>query len=263
MGHIQGFFGQIHHGYTVHSWLVGAHLGLAVVTLLVLIFISAPYGRFARDGWGPVVPGRLGWVVMETPAVVAFLVCFFAGDGWRRPAAVVLAALWLLHYIHRTYIFPFRLRSTRPMPVVVAALAFGYQLLNAPTNAWQVGQLGAYDAAWIGDPRFVLGIALMSCGIIGNIHSDTVLINLRKPGETGYKIPVGGLFRWVTAANYLGELMIWTGWAVATWSWAGLAFAVYTFANLAPRAAESHRWYKDTFAGAYPTDRKRLLPGIW
>ena len=103
----------------------------------------------------------------------------------------------------------------------------------------------------------------MVVGIVGNIHSDTVLINLRRPGETGYKIPQGGLFRWVTAANYLGELTIWTGWAVATWSWAGLAFAVYTFANLAPRAAESHRWYMDTFAGAYPPERKRLLPYLW
>jgi len=254
---------QVHHGWTVHAWMVAAHFAMALVTLLVLVFISAPYGRFSRGGWGPMVPGRLGWVVMETPAVVGFAVFFFAGAGWQRPASLVLGMLWLVHYVHRTYIFPFRLRSTRPMPVLIAALAFVYQLINAPTNGWQVSALGAYDAAWLTDPRFVFGVVLMVAGIVGNIHSDNVLINLRKPGETGYKIPTGGLYRWVTAANYLGELAIWTGWALATWSWAGLAFAVYTFANLAPRAAESHRWYKDTFPGDYPPERRRLLPYIW
>lgn len=254
---------QVHYGWTTHSWLVAAHVVMAVITVLVLCFVSAPYGRFSRSGWGPMIPGRLGWVVMETPAVIGFAAFFVAGAGWQRPASLLLGSLWLVHYVHRTYIFPFRLRSTRPMPVVVAALAFFYQLINAPTNAWQVSALGGYDAAWLSDPRCVGGVALMLAGIVGNIHSDTVLIRLRAPGETGYKIPMGGLYRWVTAANYLGELAIWTGWALATWSWAGLAFALYTFANLAPRAAESHRWYKDTFASDYPSERRRLLPYIW
>ena len=51
-----------------------------------------------------------------------------------------------------------------------------------------------------------------------------ILRNLRAPGETGYKIPVGGLFRWVSSPNYFGELLEWTGWAIATWSIPGVAF---------------------------------------
>ena len=121
----------------------------------------------------------------------------------------------------------------------------------------------AYDAAWLTDPRFVLGAAVMLAGIAANIHADTVLMNLRRPGETGYKIPHGGLFRWVTAGNYLGEVVIWFGWALATWSWAGLAFALYTVANLAPRAADAHRWYHEKFGADYPPERRRLIPGLW
>ena len=49
------------------------------------------------------------------------------------------------------------------------------------------------------------------------------------------------------APNYLGEIVEWTGWALATWSLAGLAFAVYTAANLAPRAVANHDWYLSTF----------------
>ena len=60
-------------------------------------------------------------------------------------------------------------------------------------------------------------------------------------------------------AHYLGEIIEWTGWAIATWSPAGLAFALYTFANLAPRAITHHRWYRERFPD-YPRDRKALLP---
>jgi hypothetical protein len=47
-----------------------------------------------------------------------------------------------------------------------------------------------------------------------------------------------------------------------TWSWAGLAFAYWTVANLLPRARANHVWYKQTFAD-YPPERKALFPGIW
>jgi 3-oxo-5-alpha-steroid 4-dehydrogenase len=46
----------------------------AVATAAVLFFIPAPYGRHARAGWGPTLENRLGWVVMEAPAVVVFAV---------------------------------------------------------------------------------------------------------------------------------------------------------------------------------------------
>jgi len=250
-------------GITGHQLLVAIHLALAPLTLLILVFISAPYGRFVRDGWGPQVPGRLGWIIMETPAVVGFVVVWLSTGGWARTASLLFGGLWLVHYIHRTFIFPFRLASTRPMPLVVALLAFAYQCLNAPTQAWQLGALGDYSTAWLTDPRCLSGLAIMVGGLVVNVQSDTILMNLRKPGETGYKIPARGLYRYVTAANYFGELLIWVGFAVGTWSLSGLAFAAYTFANLAPRAAESHRWYREKFGADYPSERKRLIPFIW
>jgi len=250
-------------GWTGHELLVAIHLALAPITLLVLVFISAPYGRFVRDGWGPQLPGRWSWVVMESPAVLGFGAVWWSTEGWSRPASLVLGGLWLLHYVHRTYIFPFRLTTTRPMPVVVAALAFVYQCLNAPAQGWQLGALGDYGADWLVDPRFVVGVGVMVVGMAINIHSDSTLIALRKPGETGYQIPRGGFYRYVTSANYFGELLVWVGFCVATWSLSGLAFALYTLANLGPRAAESHRWYLERFGDEYPSTRKRMIPFIW
>lgn len=37
-------------------------------------------------------------------------------------------------------------------------------------------------------------------------RSHIILANLRKPGEKGYKIPVGGAFNFVTCANYMFEV---------------------------------------------------------
>ena len=63
----------------------------------------------------------------------------------------------------------------------------------------------------------------------------------------------------MSSPNYLGEIIEWTGWAIATWSLAGTAFAVYTAANLASRAFANHRWYRDRFPD-YPSDRRALVP---
>lgn len=87
------------------------------------------------------------------------------------------------------------------------------------------------------------------------------LLALRRRGTTGYSIPRGGAFRYVSCPNYLGEMLEWGGWALATWSPAGLAFFVYTIANLAPRALGNHRWYREKFED-YPEERKALIPGV-
>ena len=77
--------------------------------------------------------------------------------------------------------------------------------------------------------------------------------------SAGYKIPQGGMYRWITSPNYFGEIVEWVGWAIMTWSLPGLAFALYTTANLAPRAISNHRWYRRTFPD-YPRERRALVP---
>jgi 3-oxo-5-alpha-steroid 4-dehydrogenase 1 len=113
-----------------------------------------------------------------------------------------------------------------------------------------------------GDFRFVAGTTLFAAGLIIARHSDHILFNLRKPGEKGYSIPYGGLFHLVSTPNYLREILQWIGWAIATWSWGGLAFAIFTAANLAPRAYRIHQWYISQFPG-YPKERRIIIPFVW
>jgi hypothetical protein len=245
---------------------VAASLGLlvtAVATFFVLMRVSAPYGRHARRGWGPSIPARVGWLVMESPSCLLFVPVFLAGRHADELVPRILLGFWLLHYVHRTFIFPLRIRERgRRMPLVVMGLALAFQLLNSYLNARYVSELGHYGAGWLSDPRCVAGFGLFLGGWIINHHSDGILLRLRASDDLGYRMPQGGLFRWVSCPNYLGELVEWTGWALMTWSLAGLAFAAFTAANLVPRARDHHRWYRRTFA-TYPATRKALLPFVW
>jgi steroid 5-alpha reductase family enzyme len=118
-----------------------------------------------------------------------------------------------------------------------------------------------YSLNWLLTPYFYFGISIFIIGFVINIHSDYIIRNLRDPGEDGYKIPRGGLFQWISSPNYLGEIIEWNGWAIMTWSLPGLIFAIWTFANLVPRAYANHLWYLKNFS-EYPDKRKALIPYI-
>jgi len=230
------------------------------------MFITAPYGRHTRAGWGPTIPSRLGWLLMESPAVLVFAAIFARGAHSRETVPLVLLALWQIHYVHRTFIYPFRMRARgKRMPVVIAGSAITFNLLNAYVNARWISHVGHYELGWLHDPRFLAGAALFAVGLVINIRADSVLFALRRQrqntGESGYRIPRGGLYERISCPNYLGELMEWSGWALATWSFAGLAFATYTAANLVPRARAHHRWYREQFSD-YPPERKALIPWL-
>lgn len=248
---------------TLHFWLTLVEIGVAIPTLVVLLWISAPYGRHTRDGWGPTIPSRVGWILMELPACALFAIIFFFGSHRFETVPLVLLAIWQLHYFHRTFIFPFRLRSEgKRMPISIPLLAIVFNTLNAYVNARWISHVGSYDPSWLLDPRFVVGSAVFLLGFAINLHADSVLIGLRKPGQTGYVIPSGGLYRFITCPNYFGEILEWIGWAILTWSLAGAAFAVYTIANLGPRALTNHRWYLQRFGDAYPKERRALIPFV-
>jgi steroid 5-alpha reductase family enzyme len=198
---------------------------------------------------------------MELPAVFLFAAFFLTGARRFELVPLFLFGLWQLHYLHRTFLFPLRMRSGRRMPLLIPVLAIAFNVLNAYVNARWIGHMGEYAADWLADPRFLIGTALFVAGWSGNLHADAILRGLRTPGDDTYRIPHGGLFRWVSAPNYLFEIVEWIGWAIATWSTAGLAFAVYTAANLVPRALSHHAWYREQFPD-YPRDRRALVPYV-
>jgi 3-oxo-5-alpha-steroid 4-dehydrogenase 1 len=246
-----------------HGLLIG-FLIFAAVIFLALLFITAPYGRHTRGGWGPKINPRLGWVIMELPAVLFMAVCFAISDRQSNLVALVFLGLWELHYINRTLIFPFRIRKgAQPMPLLIACSGLVFNLFNGYLNGRYLFSLSpAMPVEWLWDPRFIVGCLIFLAGFTINLQSDDILRHLRKDGQSGYQIPSGGFYRWVSSPNYMGEMIEWGGWAMATWSWCGLAFFVWTVANLLPRALSHHRWYKKQFPD-YPPNRRAIVPFIW
>lgn len=244
----------------LHFWLVLLVFVLAAQTFILLFWVNAPYGRFSRKGWGPSIPARTAWLLFESPAVIVFAAIFFAGQhAWER-VPLFLFAVWQFHYVVRTLVFPFRIReSGKRIPVVIVAMAILFNILNAYVNARWISHLGSYADDWLVSTPFLVGFALFAAGWLINQHADRALLRLRKPGETHYSIPRGGLYRYVSCPNYFGEILEWAGWAVMTWSLAGLAFAVFTVANLLPRAVATHRWYRAEFPD-YPPGRRAVIP---
>ena len=95
-----------------------------------------------------------------------------------------------------------------------------------------------------------------------NIHSDNILLHLRSSDQS-YKIPqglpklyafemnpcrykhrfviaLGGIFEFVSGANYFGEIVEWAGFAIASLSLPSFAFLILTICNIGPRAKQHH-----------------------
>ncbi len=249
--------------YPLYAYAVVFVLAFGILSFPLLFFVTAPYGRHFRSGWGPTVPAKLGWLVMEAPSPIGFAIVYFMSDRAFEAVPLALFGLWQLHYVDRSFVFPLRMRGRgKRKPLLTVALAVLFNGVNGPMNAYALTEVAPHlSAAWVRDPRFGVGLLLFFAGWAINHHSDAILRNLRRPGETGYKIPYGGLFRWVSCPNYLGEIVEWTGYAIASWTAAAWAFAFFTAANLLPRAVAHHRWYRAKFPG-YPRERRALLPGL-
>lgn len=241
-----------------------AMFAIAGIALPALFWITVPYGgRHTSENWGPTVPSRMAWFAMEIPAPICLLLAYGRGEQAGEPVSLLLLTAFLAHYANRAIFYPLRMRATdKRTPLTSAALAFSFNVLNGTIQGIAVSHAVAYGAGWLTDPRFLLGALVFAAGAAINLRSDEILRNLRAPGEQGYRIPEGGLYRFVSSPNYFGEIVQWGGWALATWSTAGLAFVVLTIANLAPRAVANHRWYRETFPD-YPAERRVLVPGVW
>lgn len=243
------------------EYVLAAWVALALGVFVVLLKVRAPYGRHSGDGWGPRIGHRLAWFVMELPALIVFPAVTLLGDNPLTISVVIFLLLWGVHYVNRTIVFPARMsRVRRQMPLMVVGSAMFFNTVNGFFNGYYVGTLApAYEAGWLTDPRFVVGLGVFASGMLVNIQSDNVLLRLRRSTDGRYGVPQDGLFRLISCPNYLGEIVEWIGFAILTWSPAAAAFAIWTAANLIPRALAHHRWYRERFP-EYPDDRKALIP---
>jgi 3-oxo-5-alpha-steroid 4-dehydrogenase 1 len=246
--------------FNIITWI---WMAMALATFILLLKIVAPFGRHTRSDFGPVINNIRAWIIMESVSLVTFCFFFFIGSGPKSWVNYVLLVCWVVHYVNRSFIYPFRQKDKKKiMPLAIMLSGIFFNLMNGFLNGYYLGNFSnAIPVEWFYDPRFLVGFFFFFWGMFINMRSDTRLLALRKPGETDYKIPYGGLFRFISCPNHFGEILEWTGFAMMAWNLPALSFAIWTFANLAPRSFAHHRWYKSHFAD-YPAKRKALIPFV-
>lgn len=242
---------------------IGCWSAIGIIAGLYLLIREAPYGRFTSEKWGPMISNKLGWVLMETTVLVSFFAWMPpAKINWGSPAGIMIL-LFLVHYIHRSFVYPFMIRTRgKKMPLVIMLSAVLFNTVNGSLLGAWFADYAQYSSDWLRSFPFIAGIVLFLSGMCINWYADYRLIQLRGKNETGYKIPQGGLFEYVTSPNLLGEIMEWGGYALLTWSLPALAFFIWTCANLIPRAIANRRWYRRQFPD-YPAGRRILFPFFW
>lgn len=138
--------------------------------------------------------------------------------------------------------------------------AIFFNTVNGFINVYWLAHFAPEDKInLLSDARLFVGAVVFLAGFMINQYHDNMLINLRKGKNTGYQIPYGGLFKFVSCPNYLGEIISWLGFFIVTLSLPALAFLVWTMVNLIPRALDHHKWYSHEFPD-YPANRKAVFP---
>lgn len=246
-----------------------------VYVLLIFIgsfFGKAPYGRFGNESGGFNLSPRVGWFLMELPATLSFVFFYFQGKNSLEIVPLFFLGVWLMHYANRGFIFPMLMRVAKgtkgSFSLMVVVAGWFVTTLHGYLNAVFISEIGThFTPDWFTSPQFLIGMAIYLTGFILNIHSDAIVRNLRSKKEVAegtkvYRIPQGGLFRFVSSPSYLTELMSFLGFAIATWSLGAVFVLLVSAANLIPRAFQVHAWYHKKFPNEYPKDRKVLIPFI-
>lgn len=257
-------------------------LVLDVPIFLCLLFIKAYYGKFfnkSEDGnciqktlrkIFPVIPSRISWIIQECPCVfvtIFFVIYYFDNLNYKN---LLVIAPFLIHYIHRTFVFPFVIHSSKNNPLEITLMAFTFCFFNAIMINRSIFFLIKDYSIDFWMPYF-FGLATFILGMYINIHSDYSMIKQRNENQdtnNKYIIPRGFMYELISCPNYFGELTEWLGFFVLSNSFSGLVFFVSTFANLFPRAIQYHQWYKSKFKEEFATDknlalRKAIVPFLF
>ena len=240
-----------------------AFMGLFV--FVTLYFVDAGYGKFRSNKWGYSINNKLGWVLMECPALIPIAYTIVALTP--SALAILFMSLYALHYVYRSFIFPALLKGNSKMPLAITAMGATFNFTNSTLLCASVVAFPKESytdiCSYAGNWNFWLGIVLFFMGMYTHMKADHTIRNLRKPGDTNHYLPKGGLFDYVTSANYFGELLEWTGFAILLCNPAAWMFVWWTAANLVPRAHAINKKYRAEFGNEQVGKRKRVIPFMY
>ena len=241
---------------TAFNLFLGVMSLIALIVFIALYFVKAGYGIFRTASWGVAISNKLAWILMEAP--VFLVMCWMWMHSERRfdPVILTFFIFFQIHYFQRAFVFPLLLTGKSKMPLAIMSMGILFNLLNGYMQGEWIFYLspeGMYHSGWFTSAWFIAGSLLFFAGMLMNWHSDYIIRHF---------LPQKGMYRYVTSANYLGEIIEWAGWAILTCSLSGLVFFWWTVANLVPRANAIWHRYREEF-GSEVGGRKRVFPFIY
>ena len=259
--------------FYIYLWVM---IAIAVVVFVALYFVEAGYGMMISPKWGKAINNKIAWFLMEFPIFLAMLILWYFSPHRMEATSIVFLLIFETHYFQRSLIFPWLMKGKKSqMSLVVMFMGIAFNVLNAMMQGYWLfyeaynvnppAQFVQAGAKWFCSWPFILGLVIFIIGFIINLRSDYIIRHLRKDdNDTNHYLPKGGMFKYVTSANYFGELTEWLGFAILTWSVSGLVFFIWTFANLVPRANSIYKRYRQEFAEEMKDKSlKRVIPFIY
>ena len=251
----------------IFNYLIWGMTIMAVVVFVSLYFVNAGYGQFRTKQWGWSLNNKIAWVLMEAPVFIVMLSIWLKADAkWHVPE-LILFCMFQLHYFQRSFIFPFLITGKSRMPIAIMLMGIIFNVINGVMQGgglfWYSNPDFALGVSYLTHWNFVIGSIVFVAGLLINWHSDYVIRHLRKPGDTNHYLPQRGMYKYVTSANYLGELMEWVGFAIACNTLVAWVFPIWTAANLVPRAHAIHKRYRQEFGDDAVGKRKRVIPFLY
>ena len=190
---------------------------IAVIVFIALYFVEAGYGMLFDKKWGVPISNKVAWVCMEAPVFIVMFLLWNSSERQFETVPFLIFLFFELHYFQRSFIFPLLMKGKSKMPIGIMLMGITFNVLNGYMQGqwlFHLAPANLYTNDWLYTPQFIIGTLLFFIGMGINIHSDHIVRHLRKPGDTNHYLPKGGIFNYVTSANYFGEILEWCGFAI-------------------------------------------------
>lgn len=235
-----------------------------IITFIILFFITAHYGRHIRNNFKLIiVSDKIGWIIEEFPTIIIsvyYTYYYIILTEKINYIKLVMIGFYYCHYLHRSIIYPINLfTNSRKMPIDIVLMGSTFNFFNSIMINRSIFIFSDYTVENVYNFTFLFGCSIFLIGMYINIYHDYYILSEKKRLNGAYFIPDVFLFNYICSPNYLGEIIEWIGFAIATKTLSGMIFFISTFSNLFPRAISHLKWYREKFK-EFPKNRKAIIP---
>ncbi|XP_049379829.1 steroid 5-alpha-reductase DET2-like [Solanum stenotomum] len=205
------------------------------------------------------IPSKIGMIIAYTPTLITCLSFFwiFPNGGIRF---FMLNFAITIHFFKRLLEVLFVHKYSGSM-AMNSAITISSSYFIAFSSLIYIQHLTKGSTEPIIDLKY-FGFIVFLVGIIGNFYHHFILSKMRKKGESGYKIPKGGLFNLVICPHYLFEIVTFLGFSLISQTLFSFSSTIGTLFYLMGRSYATRKWYLSKFED-FPRNVKALIPFVF